>query len=170
MQRAVAYYRMLGDTGPLQVETLRFLQDAVDTAYADAVSVADSGRLQPRLSRAEAIGNAMDPMVRQQLITLFDSYGVAYGSGGEVTINNRDYETSDSGVAYRVPDARLGDATFDWTLSPKTISSRQIRGFFRADSQPRAVIIVRPSQFGAGSSYLIPRPYDILLRTYDILL
>jgi hypothetical protein len=27
MQRAAAYYRSLGDVGPLQVETLRFLQD-----------------------------------------------------------------------------------------------------------------------------------------------
>jgi hypothetical protein len=51
-------------------------------------------------------------------------------------------------------------SNYDWTLSPKTISSAQIRGFFRADSQPRAVIIIRPSQLGGDSTYLIPRPYD----------
>jgi hypothetical protein len=47
MQRAAAYYRMRGDVGPLQVETLRFLRDAVDAAYEEAVSAADAGRLQP---------------------------------------------------------------------------------------------------------------------------
>ena len=41
IQRAAAYYRMRGDVGPLQVETLRFLQDAVDAAYQEAVSEAD---------------------------------------------------------------------------------------------------------------------------------
>lgn len=170
MQRAATYYRVLGNVGPLQVETLRFLQDAVDTAYAEAVDAADSGRLQPRLSRAEAIGNSVDFAVRQELIALFNSYKIAFGPGEEVTINNRNYDTSDSRVIYRIPDARLDDVTFDWTLSTKTISSPQIRGFFRADSQPRAVIIVRPSQLGGDNVYLITRPYDILLRVYDILL
>jgi hypothetical protein len=33
MQRALAYYKILGEYGPLQVETLRFLQKAVDGAY-----------------------------------------------------------------------------------------------------------------------------------------
>ena len=59
MERAVAYYRMRGDVGPLQVETLRFLQDAVDAAYPEAVADADAGRLQPRLSREQAIGTRM---------------------------------------------------------------------------------------------------------------
>jgi hypothetical protein len=76
-------------------------------------------------------------------------------------INNRDYETSENDSSYRIPDARLGDVAFDWTRSPKTISSPQVRGFFRADSQPRAVIIIRPSQLGGNSAYLIPKPYDI---------
>src|SRR5215472_12694359 len=82
------------------------------------------------------------------------------GRGGDITINNRDYETTDSGSQYRVPDARLGDVAFDWTLSLKTIGSAQIRGFFRADSQPRAVIIIRPSALGSVRTYLLPRPDD----------
>ena len=45
MQGAAAYYRILGDVGPLQVGTLRFLQDAVDAAYEEAVSAADADRL-----------------------------------------------------------------------------------------------------------------------------
>jgi hypothetical protein len=46
----------------------------------------------------------------------------------------------------------------------KTINSAQVRGFFRADSQPRAVVIIRPNRLGSGGAYLIPRPDDILLR------
>ncbi len=161
MERAVAYYRILGDAGPLQVETLRFLQNAVDAAYEEAVSAADAGRLQPRLSRMEAIGNQVDFLVRKAIRQLFDEYGIPYGPGADVTVNNRDYESSNSGQSYRIPDARIGDVSFDWTLSPKTFSLPQIRGFFRADSQPRAVIIVRPSQLWRDSTYLLPRPADI---------
>jgi hypothetical protein len=94
---------------------------------------------------------------------MFSSYGIPYGPGADLTINNRDYETSENDSSYRIPDARLDDVAFDWTLSPKTISTPQIRGFFRADSQPRAVVIVRPSQLGSNRTYLIPRPSDALL-------
>ena len=163
MARAAAYYRMRGDVGPLQVETLRFLRGAVDAAYKDAVSAADAGRLQPRLSREEAIGNWMDARVRTDLREMFNEYLIPYGPRSDVTINNRDYETTENDSLYRIPDARLRDVSFDWTLSLKTISDPQIRGFFRADSQPRAVIIIRPSQFGGDTIYLIPRPADILL-------
>jgi hypothetical protein len=160
MARAVAYYRMRGDVGPLQVETLRFLQDAVDAAYAEAVAAADVGRLQPRLSRAQAIGTRMDSIVRDKLSDMFFSYDISYGPGEDVIINNRDYETLGSRRNYRLLDVRIGDVSLDWTLFPKTISTAQVRGFFRADSQPRAVVIIRPSQLGPDSTYLIPRPTD----------
>jgi hypothetical protein len=163
MERAAAYYRMRGDVRFLQVETLRFLQNAVDAAYPEAVAAADAGRLQPRLSREEAIGNRVDFIVRADLRQLFDEYGIPYGPRANLTINNRDYETSESDNLYRIPDARLGDVDFEWTLSQKTISSPQIRGFFRADSQPRAVIVIRPSQRGGDSTYLLRRPTDLSL-------
>jgi hypothetical protein len=158
MQRAAAYYRMRGEVGPLQVETLRFLREAVDAAYEEAVREADAGRLRPRLSREEAIGDWMDPRVRRALRQMFDDYQIPYGPRADVIINNRDYETSENGQSYRLPDVRIRDVSFDWTLVPKTISTQQIRGFFRADSQPRAVVIIRPSQLGRDSTYLIPRP------------
>jgi hypothetical protein len=63
----------------------------------------------------------------------------------------------------QIQDSRVRDLSFDWTLFPKTISTAQIRGFFRADSQPRAVVIIRPSQLGPDSTYLIPRPADVPL-------
>jgi hypothetical protein len=163
MQLAAAYYRMRGDVGPLQVETLRFLRAAVDAAYEESVSAADAGRLQPRLSRAEAIGNRMDARVRTDLRQMFDEYHIPYGPRADVTVNNRDYENSESGQSYRIPDARIRDVSFDWTLVPKTMSTPQIRGFFRADSRPRAVIIIRPGQLGRDTTYLIPRSADIHL-------
>jgi hypothetical protein len=150
-----------GEVGPLQVETLRFLQDAVDAAYDEAVSAADAGRLTPRMSRQEAIGNSLDPKVRQDLEEMFATYGIPYGPRGDVTVNNRDCETRESGQIYRVPDARIRDVSFDRTLYPKTISTPQVRGFFRADSRPRGVIVVRASQLGRDSTYFIPRPLDI---------
>jgi hypothetical protein len=149
MQRAVAFYKIRGDAGPLQVETLRFLQNAVDRAYEDGVKEYDAGELTSHLSREEAIGNYMDPIVRLQLRTLFDSYQIPYGRRADITINNRDYDTSDAtNITYKVPDARIRNVSFDWTLTPKTISSEQIRGFFAADSKPIGVVIVRPSQLG----------------------
>jgi hypothetical protein len=163
MRRAATYYRMRGEVGFLQVETLRFLQNTVDTAYADAVATADAGRLRPRLSRQEAIGNQVDSQVRKALRQLFDEYGIPYGPRGDVTVNNRDYEISESSKTYRIPDARLRDVDFEWTLQEKLISSSQIRGFFRANSKPRAVIIIRPRELNGTSTYLIPRPDDYWL-------
>jgi hypothetical protein len=94
---------------------------------------------------------------------MFESYHIPYRPGADVTINNRDYETWENGQSYRLPDVRIRDVSFDWTLVPKTISTAQIRGFFRADSQPRAVVIIRPSQLGRGSTYLLPRPAEVRL-------
>jgi hypothetical protein len=105
----------------------------------------------------------MDETVREKLSNMFFSYGIPYGprAGADVITNNLDYETSESRRSYRLPDVRIRDVSFDWTLWLKTISASQIRGFFRADSQPRAVIIISPSQLGRDTTYLIPRPTDI---------
>jgi len=157
MQLAVTYYRVRGDVGPLQLETLRFLQGAVDNAYGEAVNRFNAGRLQPRLSREEAIGNYIDAQVRFELRSFYNGYRLPFGAGSNIAINNRDYDTSGSAPSYRVPDARVGDAVFDWTLTPKALSNPQIRGFFNADSQPSIVVIVRPSQLGPNSTYAIPR-------------
>jgi hypothetical protein len=156
MERAVAFYKIRGDAGPLQVETLRFLQMAVDRAYEDGVREYDAGRIKPYLSRGEAIGNYMDPRVRSELRDLFNRYDIPYGPGRNITINNRDYDTSGPEKTYTVPDARVGDVSFDWTLTLKTIATEQVRGFFAADSNPVATGIVRPTPL--GGSYLIPRP------------
>jgi hypothetical protein len=162
MARAGAFYQRRGDIRPLQVETLRFLQKTVDKAYDQAVALADAGRLNPKLSRNRAIGIEMDGLVRARLSEMLSSYQIPHGPGDDILVNNRDYETN--GRDYRVPDARVGDISYDWTLWWKTIGSSQIRGFFRAASQPRGVVIIRPSQLGTGGAYLIPRPVDSRLR------
>jgi hypothetical protein len=161
MQRAAEYYNMRGDIGPLQVETLQFLQKNVDTAYDKAVAKADAGLLQQRLSREEAIGNEVDYAVRGALRDFYSDYGIPYGARQNITVNNRDYETTDQATQYRIPDARLGDIVFDWTISEKNLSTPHVQGFFRADSEPRAVVIVRPSPLGDESTYLILRPADL---------
>ncbi|HEX4183995.1 MAG TPA: hypothetical protein VHY34_12130 [Caulobacteraceae bacterium] len=141
---------------------MRFLQNAVDRAYEEGVTKYNTGRLKTRLSREEAIGNEVDAVVRRELRELFIEYQIRYGAGENIRINNRDYSTSEDGNSYKIPDARVGNASFDWTLTLKTISSAQIRGFFSADARPEAVVIVRPSQLGQNSTYLIPRPSNIM--------
>jgi hypothetical protein len=157
MERASAYYRIRGDVRPLQTETVIFLRKTVDDAYADAVKKYNAGDLKPRLSREEAIGNNMDAKVRKKLRQLYNVYNIKYGNNN-IKINNRDKITSDGAIDYRIPDARIGDISFDWTLSLKTMSSRQIKGFFDADARPKAVVIVRPSQYGNDTLYAIRRP------------
>jgi hypothetical protein len=154
MQLAAEYYRMRGDVGLLQVETLRFLQKAVDDAYAGALAAAAAGRLKPRLSLQEAIGNFIDPIVRMKLRRLFNDYNIPYGPLSDVTINNRDYQGP---KVYRIPDARIRDVSYDWTLTAKTIRTPQINDYFRTQSRVRGVIIIRPSQLSGDSTYLIPR-------------
>jgi hypothetical protein len=158
MQRAAAFYNVRGEVGPLQVETLRFLQSVVDNAYEEGVAKFNAGRLQPRLSREEAIGNYIDIRTRYEIRSLFNRYKIEYGRNSNITINNRIYNTSGPSPVYRIPDASVGDVAFEWTLTPKNVSTPQVRGFFNADSSPSAVIIIRPTQFGRDSIYLIPRP------------
>jgi hypothetical protein len=158
MKLAVEYYLKNGDIRPLQGETLMFLRNAVDKAYDEAVKKADADELRIRLSREEAVGNFVDAAVRKELKETYSWSGVAFGPGQDITINNRANETTDEGVRYRIPDARLGDVFYDWTLEAKTPTYTQIQGYFRADSQPSAVIIIRPSEFGPDEIYLIRRP------------
>ncbi|CAN5525637.1 hypothetical protein BH09PSE4_BH09PSE4_00600 [soil metagenome] len=66
-QRAAIAARVKGDYGPLKVETLRFIQQRADSAYDDAVTLLKAGRLTPRRSDREAIGNYVDREVRRDL-------------------------------------------------------------------------------------------------------
>jgi hypothetical protein len=153
---AAAIYRVRGDVRPLQEATLDFLQRTTNVAYDEAVQRYDAGRLPVWLSREEAIGNYVDGVVRLQLRKFYNGLGIPTGPGSAIRVNNRAYVSSD--LSYRVPDARVGNLAFDMSLTAKSPSSPQIRGFFNADFKPVGVVIVRPNQLGNNSSYVIWRP------------
>jgi hypothetical protein len=168
--RAQVYYQVKHDIRPLQVEMVRFLQRTVDQAYKQAKEELNKEGLKVLLSPSEAIGNRVDVLVRNALKLEFETHGIKFGQGQNITINNKDVSSLDQ--SYRRPDARLEKVAFDWSLSAKTFSNAQIRGFFRADSAPDYVVIVRPSMLGGASVYLIPRPSgpirkgDLWLETF----
>lgn len=156
MQRAVAFVKVKGELAPLQVETMRVMQDMTDRAYSRAVKLYENGEIKGRLSREEAIGNYVDKAVRGELRMVYDRYGLKQVSD-QIRVNRREYDTSKSEKNFRRPDARIGDVAYDTTLSQKTAQSPQIRRFFNADFRPSRVIIIRPRDLGRGSSYIINR-------------
>lgn len=158
LDRARVYYVMRGDARPLQVETLRFLQSRTDAAYVDGLQALKDGKLKIRLSPAEAVGNYIDRRVRDDLRGLYSFLKIPTVRGERVRINSREYDSSGSDRTYRQPDARIDDVAFDVTLTLKTGSTGQVRGFFGSDFKPRSVVIVRPSQLGQGSTYIITNP------------
>lgn len=158
MDRAAAYYRIRGEAGPLQVETLRFLQKRVDAAYAKGVELLKAGKIVTRPSDRIGLGNFVDFTVRRELRELYNQYDIVGGANLPVRVVGREYRTVDADRAYSIPDSRVGKVAFDMTLERKTLATPQIRNFFASDFQPDVVVIVRPSQLGPGSTYAIPRP------------
>jgi hypothetical protein len=156
--RAAALYRVRGDPGLLQVETLRFLQDRTDVAYNDALAKAQAGTLPPAMTPRIAIGNYVDNIVKENLREQLNMSQISAGRGQTVRVNGREYDTSGDDLTYTIPDARVDDIAFDVTLWRKTPGSRQIRGFFRSDFKPRAILIIRPRQVDPRGSYLITSP------------
>ncbi len=158
MDRASALYRLRQDAGPLQVETLRFLQIRVDAAYVEGLQRLKEGKLDIRLSPQEALVNFVDRRVRQNLRQMFNQFGISAGPNERVRVIGREYDTRGADRTYRVPDARVAEVAFDVTLTRKTLATPQVRGFFDADFSPSSVVIVRPSQLGPNSTYIIKRP------------
>lgn len=158
LDRAAARYRIRGETAELQVETLRFLQKSVDQAYIEGLQRLETGKLPIRLSSREALGNHIDRTVRRDLRRLYDRLEISTGRDQKVRVIGREYDSSGNDRTFRIPDARVGNVAFDFTLTAKTISTRQVRGFFNSDFRPEVVVIVRPRQLGAGSTYVIKRP------------
>jgi hypothetical protein len=158
LDRTAAFYRVRGEVRPLQVETLRLLQERADKAYDEGVALYEAGRLTVRLSREEAIGNYVDRTTRRELRNLYNRLRVPISATGPVRIIGREYDTSGTDRTYRIPDALVGKIAYDVSLTRKMPSTPQIRGFFESDLRPTAVIIVRPSQLGPNSTYVITRP------------
>jgi hypothetical protein len=89
---------------------------------------------------------------------LYQGLNIVTNVIGPVRIIGREYDTSGSDKSYRIPDARIANIAFDVSLTKKTLGTAQVRGFFNADFGPDWVIIVRPRQLGANSTYIIKRP------------
>ncbi len=157
-RRAAAFLKIKGEVRPLQVETLRFVQESTDLAYAHGVELLRKGRLPVRLSEQEALGNFIDRQVRRDLRDRYKQYGVDSTGTGPVRVNRRENDSSGSDITFRRPDARVGNVAFDVTLTQKTLRTPQVCGFFNADFKPSHVVIIRPQQISPGSSYIISRP------------
>jgi hypothetical protein len=157
-QNAAVIARVKGDYGPLQVETLRFVQQRADGAYSDGLALLKAGRLTPRLSDREAVGNYVDREVRRDLRARYSQLGIDSDGQGPVRVNRRENDTSSTDLNYRRPDARVKGVAFDVTLTRKTLSTPQIRGFFNSDFRPSRVVIIRPRQLGTDHTYVISRP------------
>ena len=147
-QRAALVARVKGDYSPLQVETLRFVQQRADDAYDRGQELLKSGRLKPRLHDREALGNYVDQQVRKGLRERYNQLGIDSAGPGPVRVNRRENDSSD--LTYRRPDARVKDVAFDVTLARKTHGTAQVRGFFNTD--------FRPSQLGNNHTYVLTRP------------
>lgn len=158
MHRAAVRYNKLGDMGPLQVEVAQRMQASVDRAYAEGLELLSARRLKTRLSPNEALGNYIDRTVRKDMKQLFAQHGIEQGAGKQVRVVGREYDTSGTDRTYRIPDLRVGKIAYDSTMARKLPSTPQIRGFFRSDFQPDAVVILRPTRLGSGSSYVIKKP------------
>lgn len=157
-QRAATFLHVRKEIQPLQVETVRFMQETADLAYARGVKMLRAGRLTVRLSEQEALGNFIDREVRNELRRRYDRYGIDSAGRGPVRVNRRENDNSGSEASFRRPDARVGNIAYDVTLTQKTLKTAQVRGFFSTDFQPSHVIIIRPRQIGPNSSYIITRP------------
>jgi hypothetical protein len=156
--RAIALYRVKGEVGPLQVETLRFVQTRADAAYEDGLRRLNDGSLKVHISQELTLGNFVDREVRDALRMRYYMAGIETSPGSVVRVNGREYDSSNTDVTYRRPDARVGRVAFDVTLTRKTLATPQVSGFFRADFNPAYVVIVRPSQLASNSTYVITRP------------
>lgn len=157
-ERAATYLRGRGDPKPLQVETLRYIQRAADTAYEQGRTLQAAGLLRKRLSDQEALGNFIDRQVRQVLRDHYNRFGVDSAGQGPVRVNRREINSSETDLTSRRPDARVDQVAFDVTLTAKTMKTAQVRGFFQTDWRPSHVVIIRPSQLGQNYTYAIPRP------------
>ncbi len=154
---AAVIYRIRGDIKPLQEVTLGFMQRRTNAAYDKAVVLYNKGKLKIRLSPQEAIGNYVDGFVRLELRDFFNNLRISIGPGSAIRVNSRAYNSSNAPPSYRLPDLRIGNVVFDTSLRAKAASDPQIKGFFGADFAPTGVVIVRPDQLGAKSSYIIWR-------------
>lgn len=157
-ERAAPMLRNNGELSPLQVETLRLLQVLTDQAYDRGLDLLNKGKMPIHISERLSLGNYIDREVRRDIRYNLSRYGISSSGSGPVRINRRENDSSASETTFRRPDARIGRIAYDVTLEAQTLKTDQVRGFFATEFQPTQVIIIRPSQLGSASTYIIKRP------------
>lgn len=156
--RAMHYLRIKGDVRPLQIETIRFMQESADRAYDQALAMLKAKGLKIRLSDREALGNYIDRAVRVRLRKKLEAYEIKEPMNGPVRVNRREDSSASGEATSRRPDARVGNLALDVTLTEKSLKTSQVRGFFATSFDTDHVIIIRPSQIGEKHTYAIKRP------------
>ena len=156
--RAMHYLRIKGDLRPLQIETIRFMQESADRAYDQALAMLDAKGLKIRLSDREALGNYIDRAVRVRLRRKLDAYQIEEPMNGPVRVNRREDNSARGEATSRRPDARIGNLALDVTLTEKSLKTSQVRGFFATNFETDHVIIIRPRKIGEKYTYAIKRP------------
>lgn len=78
---------MKNELRPLQVETLRFVQEQTDDAYARGVELLRAGELKTPLTKEVALGNYVDKEVRRRLRARYNQYGIESAGKGPVRVN-----------------------------------------------------------------------------------
>ena len=157
LQRAAVIARVKGDYGPLQVETLRFVQERADMAYEFGREMLKQGRLQTGMTEPVTLGRFVDREVRRALRARYALLGIEAAGKGPVRVNRRE-NSFDAGLTHRIPDARVANVAFDVSLERKTPGNGQVQAFFTTDFRPTQVIIIRPRQLGPDHTYAISRP------------
>ncbi len=76
MQRAATFARVKRDLRPMQVETVRVMQNLTDQAYSKALKLYEAGAFRKHLSKGQAIGSYVDNWVRKNFRTTYEVYQV----------------------------------------------------------------------------------------------
>jgi hypothetical protein len=149
-ERAAVRFMVRDEVEPLQVETLRFLQQRADELYPLLKAQYDAGELDG-LSRENAIGTALDETLRAELRRFYISLGLR--ENDLIRVNRREYISRRD---FRRPDARVANVFFDITIEDKSLEGKQIIGFFASEARPTYTIIIRPRR--VGRTFLVTPP------------
>jgi len=152
-------YDSLGfpDTFDGQMREINDLRWDRAAAIYNALEAAKIGELPPAPTERMAIGNYIDKAVKSDFRDVLQVRNLTAPTGQIVRVSSREYDSSGDDLSYSIPDARVGDTAFDMTLSPKGPTTPQVRRFFNSDFRPNSVVIIRPRQLGANSTYIIKR-------------
>ena len=119
-----------GEVQPLQVETLRFLQQRADAAYEEAVLLYQTDRLKAPLGREQAIGREVDRALDRELRDFYSNLGVSV-DGELVRVHRGELPAEDTGsptIAWRTCFMIHHSRPSSRTMAKSSITSGATRG------------------------------------------